>query len=377
MLPVFGPMNQEIQGICDPSVPSPVPQSVSTPISGRSTPSKSPQPMISMEVISVLRQILSVFNPKGQLLPEKIFRYEVTVESKSEDSKLKTRELYIYDTILVRAGQSEVRGVCWTGNKVHKPYILLTPKVSPEGQRMYSESELRMHMTAVSLGIAPKLYPCRRVDGTFSSSRNSLIRLANQGDMILYFEKNKLEIKPLIDISINMAVQVENLHFLGIYHRDIKPENFLAHQATEGFIHIYLSDYGLATTDLNFTKRKGTNGYTPPEYCSFQKPYDGVAVDQFGLGATLFSVLAQKALDRVYEHKYRSRFTLQDKVLNYEAFAVQRDKEIEALIEEFIVFGEPFEHTKNALKGLLKTNASDRIPIKEAIRLLEATYACL
>ncbi|MBM3194502.1 MAG: protein kinase family protein [Chlamydiae bacterium] len=377
MLPVFGPTNQEIPVICDPSLSSPIPQSVSTPMSGRATPLDTPEPMISMAVISILRQIIAVFNPDAPLLPERICRQEVTVTSKNQDCKLKTRELFIYDKILVRAGQSEVRGASWTGNKVHKPYLLLTPKKLADGLPNYSEAELRMHMRAQSLNIAPKLYPCMRVDGSFSSSRNSLIRFANQGDLILYFEKNRLEIKELIEISINMAIQVVNLHFLKIYHRDIKPENFLAHQDAEGRIHIFLSDYGLATTELKFTKRKGSHGYCPPEYSSFEKPYDGVAADQFGLGAALFGVLLQKPLDRLYEYSHKSRFTVQDKILDYEAFATQRDQEIGALIDRHMDPAKPFEPLKKALKGLLKTRASDRIAIGEVIHLLEETLASL
>jgi serine/threonine protein kinase len=333
--------------------------------------------MISMEVISILRQIIAVFNPSDRLLPKKIFRYEVNVESKREHSKLKTRELFIYDKILVGAGQSEVRGACWTGNKVHKPYLLLTPKVLPNGRRMYSERELSIHMSAASSYIAPKLYPCRKEDGSFLSSRNSLIRLANRGDLLLYFSNNKLEMKPLVEITINMAMQVYNLHYSGIYHRDIKPENFLAHQVSEGFVHIFLTDYGLATRNLKFHDKKGTKGYCPPEYSSFENPYDGIAADKFGLGATLFGVLVQKSLDGVYEVEYQSKFSVDDTILDYDAFAIKRDREIEELIEENINPAESFRQAKNALKGLLKTRASDRISIEEAIRLLEETLACL
>lgn len=373
MFPVSG-TSQEIQAITASGTPSPTPLSIATPMSDRSTPSQSPRSMISVAAIQILKEIHAVFRPSQPLCPSRILVHSFNIANKNRT--LKTREAFIYDEILVRAGQSEVRGVCWIGGKKYKPFLLLTPKRNSEGRLMYSEAEMKMHMCAAGLNIAPKLYPCRRVDGTLSLTKSSIVRFANQGDLLLFFEKNTLNSKILIEIAINMAIQVDNLHLLKIYHRDIKPENFLVHNLDSG-IHIFLSDYGLATREQKFSSKRGTKGYTPPEYASFQESYDGIAADQFALGATIFAVVLQKSLDRVFEHKYKTRFTISDQLLDYDGFSLFRDKEIEALIDEYVDSAPNFEPVRKALKGLLKTNPMERISIKEAISLLTETVASL
>ena len=62
-------------------------------------------------------------------------------------------------------------------------------------------------------------------------------------------------------IFLGLLDAVEHMHEEGIYHRDIKPSNILVDKKT---LHVYLTDFGVATRDPRYRARCGTTSYMPP-----------------------------------------------------------------------------------------------------------------
>ncbi|EEB08376.1 RAN protein kinase Ksp1 [Schizosaccharomyces japonicus yFS275] len=72
------------------------------------------------------------------------------------------------------------------------------------------------------------------------------------------------------DIKQNLLLQVLDgvihLHSLGIFHRDLKPENFLLTLSDDGQLVLKITDFGLATRDINsFEFGTGSDRYMAPE----------------------------------------------------------------------------------------------------------------
>lgn len=84
---------------------------------------------------------------------------------------------------------------------------------------------------------------------------------------------------------------LQYLHNHNIVHRDIKPENILS----DNNGNIYLSDFGVSEIfcekEMMTTMRKGTLLFFSPElFCSNEK-LNGVMIDVWALGVTLFAML--------------------------------------------------------------------------------------
>ncbi|KAI0360605.1 kinase-like protein [Trametes cingulata] len=82
-------------------------------------------------------------------------------------------------------------------------------------------------------------------------------------------------------------------HEAGIYHRDLKPENILISEDAQ---HIYLTDFGLATSNrFSKTYGAGSSLYMSPECIGFdpaRRPYDTRLNDIWALGVILTSMIS-------------------------------------------------------------------------------------
>ena len=88
------------------------------------------------------------------------------------------------------------------------------------------------------------------------------------------------------------------MHRSHLVNRDIKMENMLVGAAPD--YQILLNDYGFVKAlegdkkNLVINTRLGTPGYMPPEILEEQKGgYNGVAVDIYSLGVTLFAIVTR------------------------------------------------------------------------------------
>jgi serine/threonine protein kinase len=76
-------------------------------------------------------------------------------------------------------------------------------------------------------------------------------------------------------------------HDSGVYHLDIKPENLLLGQ--DGALRI--SDFDLASYDIECFEKRGSNGYVCPEMFGTAFPCDASKADVWSAGVTVFTML--------------------------------------------------------------------------------------
>uniref|UniRef100_A0A7S4KK28 Non-specific serine/threonine protein kinase n=1 Tax=Guillardia theta TaxID=55529 RepID=A0A7S4KK28_GUITH len=95
---------------------------------------------------------------------------------------------------------------------------------------------------------------------------------------------------------VQITSGLDYCHRQGISHRDIKPENILLVERDDKSLVCKIADFGLSNDFRPMEMLKticGTPCFAAPEITQGQK-YDGVAVDVWSLGATLFTMVAGK-----------------------------------------------------------------------------------
>ncbi|MEA5454694.1 serine/threonine-protein kinase [Sinomonas sp. JGH33] len=106
------------------------------------------------------------------------------------------------------------------------------------------------------------------------------------------YRRERLSVDEVLAIGVQVASAVETAHRAGIAHRDIKPANIL----TTDYNRPALTDFGISGTveggaddDLGMSIP-----WSPPE--SFRGgPVDGVRLDVWALGATLYTLIAGRS----------------------------------------------------------------------------------
>ncbi len=113
-----------------------------------------------------------------------------------------------------------------------------------------------------------------------------------EGKSLKHFIYNKtLSNTTKIDILIQIAIALKEVHKVGIVHRDIKPENILI---TENFI-AKITDFGISTADdltaiVNDRDTAGTPRYMAPE-CFVKEPNITLAADIFSFGVLTYELI--------------------------------------------------------------------------------------
>jgi eukaryotic-like serine/threonine-protein kinase len=106
------------------------------------------------------------------------------------------------------------------------------------------------------------------------------------------YRKEPLGVPFALRTGVEIASAVETAHRAGILHRDIKPHNILVTEYNEPL----LTDFGIASTlDRSDAAVEGMSvPWSPPE--SFADPPSAsVATDVWGLGATVYTLLAGRS----------------------------------------------------------------------------------
>src|SRR5207244_255994 len=95
-----------------------------------------------------------------------------------------------------------------------------------------------------------------------------------------------------IGFVLDAAQGVARLHEEGLYHRDLKPRNLLLGADSR----VRLADFGIARPLDATTTAAGSPAFAAPEVIAGRRDADGRRVDVYGLGATLYYLLAGESM---------------------------------------------------------------------------------
>lgn len=105
------------------------------------------------------------------------------------------------------------------------------------------------------------------------------------------YRRSRLGVDEVLSVGIQVASAVETAHRAGIVHRDIKPANILV----TDYNRPALTDFGISGTTDTLDDEAGLSiPWSPPEAFGGGSP-DGVRMDVWSLGATLYTLLAGRS----------------------------------------------------------------------------------
>ncbi|KAF9261767.1 CAMK/CAMKL/CHK1 protein kinase [Marasmius fiardii PR-910] len=233
--------------------------------------------------------------------------------------------------------------------------IQLTEQTTPK-ERKDAEKEMRIHSQlkykyVLEFYEAAILEPGR--SNKYISGIYMLLELAAGGDL---FDKIAPDVGVSDDIAhffFNQLISgMQYIHGEGVCHRDLKPENILLDAAGD----LKICDFGLSAVyklkqtgqTRNLSEQCGSLPYAAPEI-SLNRTYSGEAVDVWGIGVILYTLLAGN--------------TPWDS-------ATISSPEFRAYLDGSIFQVDPWNRFSgealSLLRGLLDVNPSERIPISAA-----------
>ena len=158
-----------------------------------------------------------------------------------------------------------------------------------EGARKAFESEANL---MAQLSTHPYIVTIYEANITDDGHSYLAMEYCSRPSLDVRYRKGRLSLAETLTIGIQVASAVESAHRAGIVHRDIKPANILVTEYNRPA----LTDFGISgTTDGGADEDLGMSiPWSPPE--AFEGgSVDGIRMDVWSLGATLYTLLAGRS----------------------------------------------------------------------------------
>ena len=158
-----------------------------------------------------------------------------------------------------------------------------------EGARKAFESEANL---MAQLSTHPYIVTIYEANITDDGHSYLAMEYCSRPSLDVRYRKGRLSLAETLTIGIQVASAVESAHRAGIVHRDIKPANILVTEYNRPA----LTDFGISgTTDGGDDEDLGMSiPWSPPE--AFEGVgVDGIRMDVWSLGATLYTLLAGRS----------------------------------------------------------------------------------
>ena len=120
-------------------------------------------------------------------------------------------------------------------------------KILPLRHKDLMLNEVRIYEKIKGVKGIPSLYGA----GSDPRFHYMIIELLEQSLEQLVYTQQKLPLKVVLHLGVQILNIVEELHARGIVHRDLKPANFLLKNDRHNISHLYLIDFGLSNSFLD------------------------------------------------------------------------------------------------------------------------------
>ena len=182
---------------------------------------------------------------------------------------------------------------------------LVLKRVRPElaEDPVYQQSFLREARSLAALRKLPAVVEIRDAWQTSEGYLALLLEYVEGGNLLQWLdtERGGGPLKPLeaVAVAAELAKALAAAHAAGVLHRDVKPQNILMRPLEGGGFQLKLCDFGLAVQRVEEMSRQGTTttrfgtpGYAAPEQYALPSREQDARVDVFGLGMTLYRLVA-------------------------------------------------------------------------------------
>ncbi|MGD6978307.1 MULTISPECIES: serine/threonine-protein kinase [Citricoccus] len=157
-----------------------------------------------------------------------------------------------------------------------------------ERARQSFESEANL---MAQLSSHPYIVTIYEADVTEDGHSYLAMEYCSRPSLDIRYRRSRLGVDEVLALGVQVSSAVETAHRAGIVHRDIKPANIL----TTDYNRPALTDFGISgTTDMLDEDAGMSIPWSAPEAFTGGSP-DGVAMDVWSLGATLYTLLAGRS----------------------------------------------------------------------------------
>ncbi|MET3720240.1 MULTISPECIES: protein kinase [unclassified Arthrobacter] len=166
---------------------------------------------------------------------------------------------------------------------------VLLSDLKTEGARRRFESEANL---MAQLSSHPYIVTIFEAEVTEAGHSYLAMEYCSRPSLDVRYRRQRFSVDEVLAVGIQVASAVETAHRAGIAHRDIKPANILV----TDYNRPALTDFGISGTLGGDTDDDAGMSipWSPPEQFT-GGPVDGVMVDVWALGATLYTLLAGRS----------------------------------------------------------------------------------